>query len=49
MAYMFSDFSCKGSFNIPQFCDSAVDTALAGAAAFRPDPNAGLRSPPRRP
>ena len=38
VAYMFSDFSCKGSFNIAQFCDSAVDTALAGAAAIPAGP-----------
>jgi peptide/nickel transport system substrate-binding protein len=38
VAYMFSDFSCRGSFNIPQFCDSAVDTALAGAAAIPAGP-----------
>lgn len=38
VAYMFSDFSCKGSFNIPQFCDAAVDTALARAAAIPAGP-----------
>ena len=33
VAYMYSDFSCTGSFNIAQLCDSAVDEALAAAAA----------------
>lgn len=33
-AYMFSDFSCKGSFNISQFCDPEVDSALAAASAI---------------
>jgi peptide/nickel transport system substrate-binding protein len=33
VAYMFSDFSCKGSFNIAQLCDAGVDEALAKAAA----------------
>lgn len=32
---MFSDFSCKGSFNISQFCDPEVDAALSKAAAIR--------------
>ncbi|MCP3016926.1 ABC transporter substrate-binding protein [Nocardiopsis dassonvillei] len=30
-AYMTSDFSCDGSFNIAQLCDEAVDTALEEA------------------
>ena len=38
VAYMFSDFSCKGSFNISQFCDPAVDSALASAAAIPAGP-----------
>lgn len=33
VAYMVSDFSCKGSFNIAQLCDERVDAALAEAAA----------------
>jgi len=33
VAYLFSDFSCEGSFNISQFCDPAVDQALAAASA----------------
>lgn len=33
VAYMFSDFSCVGSFNIAQLCDPAVDQALDRAAA----------------
>ncbi|HKU29234.1 MAG TPA: ABC transporter substrate-binding protein [Arthrobacter sp.] len=42
VAYMFSDFSCKGSFNISQFCDAEVDAALAKAAAVPAGP--GRRS-----
>jgi peptide/nickel transport system substrate-binding protein len=38
VAYMFSDFACKGSFNISQFCDSGVDAALAKAAAIPAGP-----------
>ncbi len=34
VAYMFSDFSCAGSFNISQLCDPAVDAALERAAAL---------------
>ncbi|WP_160051763.1 ABC transporter substrate-binding protein [Nocardiopsis sp. FR26] len=30
-AYMMSDFSCEGSFNIAQLCDEEVDAALAEA------------------
>ncbi|MEI4271806.1 ABC transporter substrate-binding protein [Klenkia sp. LSe6-5] len=33
VAYMTSDFSCEGSFNISQLCDPAVDAALEAAAA----------------
>lgn len=33
VAYLYSDFSCAGSFNISQFCDADVDAALAKAAA----------------
>ena len=36
VAYMYSDFSCEGSFNISQFCDAEVDAALAKAAAVAP-------------
>lgn len=32
VAYMFSDFSCSGSFNIAQLCDEGVDAALRRAA-----------------
>ncbi len=38
-AYMYSDFACDGSFNISQFCDPQVDTALADAAATDPGDN----------
>lgn len=31
VAYLYSDFACAGSFNISQFCDPAVDTALTTA------------------
>ncbi|MCS3408462.1 ABC transporter substrate-binding protein [Serratia sp. AKBS12] len=34
VAYMYSDFSCHGSFNIAQLCDSEVDAALARAAVM---------------
>ncbi|SCX43378.1 peptide/nickel transport system substrate-binding protein [Klenkia marina] len=33
VAYLTSDFSCAGSFNISQLCDPAVDAALQAAAA----------------
>ncbi|KQS71514.1 ABC transporter substrate-binding protein [Modestobacter sp. Leaf380] len=33
VAYLFSDFSCEGSFNISQLCDPAVDAALQAASA----------------
>lgn len=33
VAYLYSDFSCDGSFNISQFCNEDVDAALATAAA----------------
>ena len=39
VAYLFSDFSCKGSFNIAQFCDAAVDAALVKAAAIPAGPD----------
>jgi len=38
VAYLYSDFSCKGSFNISQFCDAGVDAALAKAAAIPAGP-----------
>ncbi|WP_458779998.1 ABC transporter substrate-binding protein [Arthrobacter sp. D3-16] len=38
VAYLFSDFSCAGSFNISQFCDSGVDEALAKAAGIPAGP-----------
>ncbi len=34
VAYMYSDFSCDGSFNISQFCNPDVDAALAAAASI---------------
>ena len=34
VAYLYSDFSCKGSFNIAQFCNPDVDAALVKAAAI---------------
>ncbi|SFA59905.1 peptide/nickel transport system substrate-binding protein [Rhodococcoides kroppenstedtii] len=37
-AYLYSDFACDGSFGIAQFCDPAVDRALADAAATEPGP-----------
>ncbi|PWJ50686.1 peptide/nickel transport system substrate-binding protein [Quadrisphaera granulorum] len=33
VAYLASDFSCAGSFNISQFCDPAVDAAIAAASS----------------
>lgn len=36
VAYMYSDFACAGSFTIAQFCDPAVDSALATASATEP-------------
>ncbi|MFJ6157208.1 ABC transporter substrate-binding protein [Pseudarthrobacter sp. NPDC092184] len=38
VAYLYSDFSCAGSFNISQFCDPAVDDALAKAAGIPAGP-----------
>lgn len=34
VAYLYSDFSCDGSFNIAQFCNAEVDAALVKAAAI---------------
>lgn len=34
VAYMYSDFTCTGSFNLSQLCDPAVDDALAAAAVI---------------
>lgn len=39
VAYLYSDFSCDGSFNISQLCDPAVDAALAQAASTEPGPD----------
>ncbi|GGK38909.1 ABC transporter substrate-binding protein [Deinococcus malanensis] len=39
VAYMTSDFSCAGSFNIAQLCDPAVEAALKRAAAALPGPD----------
>ncbi|NKX50146.1 ABC transporter substrate-binding protein, partial [Arthrobacter deserti] len=36
VAYMVSDFSCTGSFNISQFCSAEVDAALDRAAKAAP-------------
>jgi peptide/nickel transport system substrate-binding protein len=38
VAYLYSDFSCAGSFNISQFCDPGVDEALAKAAGVPAGP-----------
>lgn len=38
VAYLYSDFSCAGSFNISQFCNTDVDTALAEAGALPAGP-----------
>ncbi|WP_282235966.1 ABC transporter substrate-binding protein [Salinicola endophyticus] len=38
VAYMFSDFSCAGSFNIAQLCDPKIDAALAKAGDLPPGP-----------
>ena len=38
VAYMYSDFACKGSFNIAQLCDQKVDKLLAAAAETAPGP-----------
>ncbi len=44
VAYMFSDFSCDGSFNIAQVCDPQIDEALrtAGEAAPGPERRAAI-------
>ena len=39
VAYLYSDFSCAGSFNISQFCDPSVDAALAKAAGIPAGPD----------
>lgn len=36
LAYLYSDFSCRGSFNIAQLCDAQVDQALQHAATLAP-------------
>lgn len=36
VAYLYSDFACKGSFNIAQLCDEQVDELLTTAAATVP-------------
>ncbi|MEJ3749798.1 ABC transporter substrate-binding protein [Actinomycetes bacterium KLBMP 9797] len=33
VAYLASDFTCQGGFNLAQLCDPAVDQAIASAAA----------------
>ncbi|MWV48082.1 ABC transporter substrate-binding protein [Rathayibacter sp. VKM Ac-2803] len=33
-AYLYSDFACDGSFNLSQFCDPQVDSALDAAAVL---------------
>lgn len=38
VAYLASDFTCEGSFNISQLCDPAVDTAIRDAAAIEAGP-----------
>ncbi|WP_458106558.1 ABC transporter substrate-binding protein [Arthrobacter sp. R3-55] len=38
VAYLYSDFSCNGSFNISQFCNPEVDAALVKAAAIPAGP-----------
>ncbi|TLM83105.1 ABC transporter substrate-binding protein [Pseudarthrobacter sp. NamE5] len=38
VAYLYSDFSCNGSFNISQFCDPGVDAALVKAAGIPAGP-----------
>jgi peptide/nickel transport system substrate-binding protein len=38
VAYLYSDFSCAGSFNISQFCDPTVDEALTKAAGIPAGP-----------
>ncbi len=38
VAYLYSDFSCDGSFNISQFCNADVDAALVKAAAIPAGP-----------
>lgn len=37
-AYLFSDFSCDGSFNISQLCDERVDAAIEQAAGTEAGP-----------
>lgn len=36
LSYLYSDFSCHGSFNLSQLCDAEVDHALQTAAALAP-------------
>lgn len=38
VAYLASDFSCDGSFNLSQFCDPAVDAAIDTASQTEPGP-----------
>lgn len=39
VAYLYSDFTCDGSFNIAQLCDPQVDAAVAAAAAVPAGPD----------
>lgn len=36
LAYLYSDFSCHGSFNLSQLCDAGIDQALQNAAGRAP-------------
>lgn len=36
LAYLYSDFSCHGSFNIAQLCDANIDQALLAASTQAP-------------
>lgn len=36
VAFMSSDFTCKGSYNLTQLCDPAVDEAIQAASAILP-------------
>jgi peptide/nickel transport system substrate-binding protein len=39
VAYLYSDFTCDGSFNIAQLCDPGVDAAVAFAAGVPAGPD----------
>lgn len=46
VSFLQSDFSCEGSYNIPQLCDAEIDSEIAKAATIT-DPNQRLEAAAR--